>query len=483
MDPTRRTVLLGAAAPTLSSMGALSQPAGGPPVPARPAPTRPALGPGGFPAGFSWGVSASAPQTESAKGRGRSNWDDFAAQPGRIADGSDPSVNTRFEDRYEEDIGLLADAGLGVFCFSVSWPRLVPGGSGPPDPAGLDLYDRMVDAMLARGVQPWPLMQHWDVPSPLPGAWLNRDIAPRFAEHAAAVAQRLGDRVRNFVVFNEPATVAFIGHSIGIHPPGLRTAEAYVTAMHHQNLAQGLGFQAMRAVLPSSARLGTTLNIQPVRPATDSDADRESAAVLHDAWNLAFLDPLFGRPYPARFERHLAPLLRAGDLEVIAARPDFLGQNFYQVLHAAPAPDTGLGHAFGRPRPGLELTDMGWSITPDGLGESLRLFRDTYGNPDVVITEMGASFRDPPGADTAAVVEDPRRIAWLRAHLEATKQAIAEGCNVSGALAWTLTDNWEWAEGFGPTFGLVRVDRATLRRTPRRSLEWLGRCARANAVV
>ena len=466
---SRRSLMLGAATAAAGTL----------PVAAQPAPP----GPGGFPPGFAWGVSASAPQTESSDGAGRSIWDDFAAQPGRIADGSAPSVNNRFDTRFEEDVGLLAGAGLGHFCFSVNWARVMPNGTGAPDARALALYDRMVDAMLARGVTPWPLVQHWEVPSALPGAWMNRDIARHFADYSAHVARRLGDRVRDFVVFNEPATVAVIGHLAGIHAPGLRGEVPFATAMHHQNLAQGLGFRAMRAELPSSARLGTTLNIQPCRPATDSPADAEAALALGDLWNFGFLDPLFGRPYPARFDAVLAPLVRSGDMEVIAARPDFLGQNFYQVYRARAAPDAPFGTAFGPQPPELPRADNGWPITPDGLLEALRLFRDRYGNPDVVITEMGAAFHDPPGAADATVVDDPRRIAWLRAHLEVTRQAIAEGCRVTGAFAWTLTDNWEWAEGFRQTFGLVRVDRPSLRRTPRASLGWLGACARANAIV
>ncbi len=472
---TRRTLTLAAAASVAAATPAATQSSHSP-------------GPGGFPSGFAWGVSASAPQTESADGAGRSIWDDFAAQPGRIADGSTPAVNNRFDTHYEEDVALLAGAGLRNFCFSMNWARVMPDGTGTPDARALALYDRMVDAMLARGVTPWPLIQHWEVPAALPGAWMNRDIARHFADYAANVARRLGDRVRDFVVFNEPATVAVIGHLQGIHAPGLRGAVPFVTAMHHQNLAQGLGFQAMRAALPSTARLGTTLNIQPCRPATDSPADAEAALALGDLWNFGFLDPLYGRPYPARFDALLAPLLRPGDMEAIAARPDFLGQNFYQVYRARAAPDAPFGTAFGPQPPELPRTDNGWPITPDGLLEALRLFRDRYGNPEVVITEIGAAFRDPPlpegvGTENGSVVDDPRRIAWLRAHLEATRQAIAEGCRVTGAFAWTLTDNWEWAEGFRQTFGLVRVERPSLRRTPRTSLAWLGACARANAIV
>ncbi|MFC0410817.1 glycoside hydrolase family 1 protein [Roseomonas elaeocarpi] len=438
---------------------------------------------GGFPAGFRWGAAAAAPQIESAEGRGRSIWDDFAAQPGRIHDGSTPAVNNRAEARYAEDLDLMAGAGLNSYCVSVSWSRLFPEGRGPADAAGLDLYDRQVDAMLARGIEPWPLLAHWDVPSALEGGWLNRDVADRYAELAEAVGRRLGDRARHFVVLNEPATVAFIGHALAYHAPGLGSVDAFVAAMHHQNLAQGRGFQALRSVLPAGARLGTTLNIQPVHPQADTAADRAAAAALDDCWNRAFLDPLYGRPYPARFEAALAPLLRPGDMEIIAAKPDFLGENYYTSYRARPAPEVPFGATFAPPPDTLPRTDLGWAIEPEGLGTVLRMFREDYGNPEIVITEMGAAFRDGEEALRADPVEDDRRVDWLRAHLAQLQEAMRQGSPVSGAFVWTLTDNWEWAEGFVPTFGLVRVERDTLQRRPRRSLGWFGACARANRVV
>lgn len=435
-----------------------------------------------FPEGFTWGLAASAPQTEGSDGRGQSTWDLFAARPGAIKDGSDLRVGTGWDARYPEDLDLLSRAGFGAFRFSVAWPRVQPSGAGAASQAGLDLYDRMVDAMLARRVEPWPTLLHWDVPATLPRGWLDRDTAPRFAEYAALVGRRLGDRVRRFIVLNEPGVVAVLGHALGRHAPGLASHEAFAAAVHHQNLAQGLAIQALRGVLPTgSARLGTALSLQPCRPAAPGPEAAEAARAFDDAWNRAFLDPLYGRPYPGRFAQHLAPLIRQGDLEAIAARPDFLGVNYYSRMHLIPDPGSVLGATWGAAPAGTPVTGLGWPVEPDGLAELLRELRDRYGNPETVITENGACYPDP--APINGEVDDTPRIAFLRPHLHAAASAIAEGCRLRGYFGWTLTDNWEWAEGYTAAFGLVQVDRATLRRTPKRSLAWLGSCARLNAVI
>lgn len=435
-----------------------------------------------FPRGFTWGLAASAPQTESAAGRGRSIWDVFAAEPGRIKDGSRPDVCTAFDQRYPADLDLVAQAGFNAFRFSVAWPRVQPDGRGAASPVGLDLYDRMVDAMLSRRITPWVTLFHWDLPAALPGGWLERDTCARFADYAALVGRRLGDRARHFIMLNEPSVVAVLGHAYGGHAPGLHSREAWAAATHHQNLAQGLGFAALRAALPRPAAVGTTLALSPVHPADASPEAAAAARAMDDAWNRAFLDPLFGQPYPRSLDADMAKLLRPGDLAHIAARPDFLGVNYYARSHVKAAPGSVLGAASGPPPAGTPRTGIGWAIEPGGLVEELRGIRDSYGNPAVYITETGAAFPDPAPAPQG-IIPDPARVDFLRAYLGAAAQAAAEGCRLGGVFAWTLTDNWEWAEGYGPRFGLVQVDRATLRRTPRQSLGWLGRCARANRVV
>jgi beta-glucosidase len=435
----------------------------------------------GFPAGFVWGAAASAPQTEGSAGRGQSIWDVFAAQPGKIKDGSNLVIGTGFETRYPQDLDLAAQAGLNAFRFSIAWPRVQPTGSGPVNANGLGLYDRMVDAMLERRLEPWPTLFHWDLPAALPGGWLNRDTAYHLADYAVIVGRKLGDRVRAFMVLNEPGVVAILGHALGQHAPGLASREAFAAAMHHQNLAQGLAFAALRAALPPRTKLGSALSLQPVQPAQPGAAADEAARAWDDAWNRGFLDPLFGRPYPARFLPALEALVKPNDMGTIGARPDFLGVNYYSRMHMVPAPGSVLGATFGASPAGLGHTGLGWPIQPDGLLEQLRKLRDEYGNPDMLITENGASFADP--APSEGEVADPARIAFLRGHLLAAAQACREGCALRGYFSWTLTDNFEWAEGFGPKFGMIQVDRTTLARTPKQSLAWLGRCARANAVI
>ncbi len=430
-----------------------------------------------FPENFVWGIAASAPQTEGSAGRGRSIWDDFAAQPGRIKDGSDLSVGTGFETRYPADLDLAADAGLRAFRFSIAWPRVQPDGRGAVNQAGLDLYDRMVDAMLARGLEPFPTLFHWDLPSALPGGWTNRDTAPRLADYAAIVGRRLGDRIRRFSVLNEANVVAILGHALGMHAPGLAARASWAAAAHHQNLAQGLAMAALRSVLPVGAQVGTVIALQPVWPARPDAAHREAALVWDGAWNRVPLDPLFGRAYPAVFAADFAPLVMNGDMAAIAAHPDFLGVNYYSRMHIAPAANA-LGAGFGPAPEGTPLTGIGWPIEPAGLVDQLRELRDGYGNPPVYVTETGAAF-----IESGTPIADADRIAFLRGQLLAASQACREGCNLRGLFAWTLTDNFEWADGFTTKFGLVAVDRATLTRVPKESLAWFGSCARANAVA
>lgn len=434
-----------------------------------------------FPEGFVWGAAASAPQTESTIGRGVSIWDEFATQPGRIKDGSACGRGTEWDLRYQQDLDLLAQAGLKAFRFSLAWPRVQPDGHGVINTAGLDLYDRMIDAMLARGIEPWPTLFHWDLPAALPGGWLNRDTAYRFADYCTIVGRRLKDRIRHLVVLNEPSVVSVLGHALGKHAPGLTSMQAFIASMHHQNLAQGLGFQALRSVCPSSTRLGTTLTLQPVRPADSSPDSAEAARIWDDAWNLAFLNPLFGKPYPHRFMAKLAPLIQSQDMAILAARPDFLGVNYYSRSYMRSSSHNVLGATWGASPAGTPSTGMGWPVEPDGLVDMLARLRDECGNPEIYITENGASYPDPTPVE--GIIADPQRIAFLHDHLMAAHKAIRLGCNLKGYFGWTLTDNWEWAEGYEPLFGLVHVDRTTLQRTPKASLFWLGQCARTNRVI
>ncbi|MCY1274810.1 Beta-glucosidase A [compost metagenome] len=428
---------------------------------------------------FVWGVAASAAQTESRNGRGPSNWDALCEARGAVLDGSTNALCTGFEERYPADLALLADAGVQAFRFSIAWPRVQPDGPGPADAAGLAVYDRMVDAMLERGITPWPTLFHWDVPT-WAGDFRSRDICQRLADYAEIVACKLGDRVRQWIVLNEPNSVALRGYAAQVHAPALNSADAAYAAIHHQNLAQGLAFKALRATLPSGHRIGTTVNLQPVR-AEDDSAENQAAAHMVDAlWNRAFVDPLYGKGYPALIAERLAPFIHDGDMELIAVKPDFLGMNYYSRIYVRQVPGEVLGIAQGEAPQELPRTGY-FHVEPEGLSEMLlRLHRD-YAAPELYITETGFAMPDPPPRD--GVVEDSGRIAHLASYLKAAQVAQAQGVRLKGLFYWSATDNWEWAQGFAKRFGLIHVDRDTLARTPKRSLGYFADCIRHNAAL
>ncbi|MBR8292615.1 family 1 glycosylhydrolase [Burkholderia cenocepacia] len=427
---------------------------------------------------FVWGVAASAPQTESREGRGRSNWDVFAERAGTIADGSTNARCTEFEQRYPADIAWMAAAGIRAFRFSIAWPRVQPQGPGAPSDAGLATYDRMVDAMLARGIEPFPTLFHWDTPV-WAGDFRTRDIAYRLADYADRVTRRLGDRVKHWIVLNEPNSLALRGYGMGVHAPGLRSPEGVFAAMHHQNLAQGLAFQALRANL-RDARIGTTINLQPVRPAAARDEDRKAAGLVDVLWNRAFLDPLYGHGYPEPLAHSLAGLVRSGDMAIVAAKPDFLGMNYYSRIYVRANPSAPFGVEQAEPPADLPRTAY-FQVEPDGMTEMLlRVHRD-YGAPDIYITETGFALDDPAPHD--GVVDDGPRGDYLSRYLRAAHDAYRQGVRLKGLFYWAATDNWEWGQGFSKRFGLVHVDLDTQVRTPKRSLAYYSRCIAQNAVA
>ncbi|MFF3327662.1 GH1 family beta-glucosidase [Streptomyces sp. NPDC002889] len=431
-----------------------------------------------FPPGFLWGASASAFQTEGAadaEGKGPSGWDAFAAR-GRIKDGADASRGTGFHERYREDVDLLAGLGADAFRFSISWPRVVPGGSGPVNRRGLDFYDRLVDELCAHGITPAPTLYHWDTPLPLDeaGGWLQRDTAARFAEYAAVVAERLADRVPMWITINEPAEVTLLGYALGEHAPGKQLLFDALPAAHHQLLAHGLAVQALRAA--GADNIGLAVSHSPVRTAGTSEEDRFGAELYDTVTNWMFADPILTGAYPDENFAALMPGPVADDLTVISAPLDWYGVNYYQpMLVGAPAKDAlddfaGIGMPaelpFGlRKLESEERTDFDWSVVPDGLRELLVLLKERFGDrlPPIHITENGCSYDG---------IDDQRRIAFLDGHLRALHRAIDAGVDVRGYFTWSLTDNIEWVEGASQRFGLVHVDYDTLRRTPKASYAW-----------
>jgi beta-glucosidase len=446
----------------------------------------------GFPAGFLWGAAVSAFQTEGsldADGRGRSIWETFAARPGAVEGGGDGSRACDSYRRWREDIELIAELGLNSFRFSVSWPRIVPDGRGRVEGRGLDHYERFVDALLARGVTPVLTLNHWDMPEALmpDGGWAGRSTVDAFTEFASAVAGRLGDRVPWWITQNEPWILALLGFQLGLHAPGRRDLRASVAASHHILLAHGTGADAIHDAAPA-ARVGCALSLFPCEPAGDDPADRAAAWGSDGYVNRWYLDPLLGKGYPTDMWTHyeratgggLEEVIEPGDLERIGGRSDFLGVNYYsrRVLAAA-EPDPFPWRVVAPPAGGAR-TDIGDEVAPDSLRELLlRLHRDYPGVP-LMITENGAAYGDAPTHD--GLVHDQRRIEFLLAHLRAVGEAIERGAPVVGYHHWSLLDNFEWALGYRPRFGLVHVDYPTGRRTVKDSGRVYAEIARTNRL-
>ncbi|MCX5081617.1 GH1 family beta-glucosidase [Streptomyces sp. NPDC056121] len=430
-----------------------------------------------FPHDFLWGVSTSAHQIEGATdARLPSVWDAFTAQPGRVKDGSTAAVACDHYHRYGEDVELIAGLGVGAYRFSVSWPRVM-------SPGGLDFYDRLVDALCAAGVQPVPTLFHWDTPLSVEeaGGWLKRDTASLFADYAAQVADRIGDRVRKWITLNEPAEHTLLGHALGQHAPGRQLLFDALPVAHHQLLAHGLAVRALRAA--GATDIGIANSHGPTWPASDDPADREAADFYDVLLNRLFADPLLLGAYPEGIG-DLMPGDVDADLKVIAEPVDWYGINFYQPTKVGAPLTSGEATEFSgltlppelpfspREIEGYPVTDFGWPVVPEALTELLLAFRDRYGDrlPPLVITENGCSYEG---------VDDQERIAYLGGHLRALHRALEAGVDVRGYFVWSLMDNFEWAEGYARRFGLVHVDYATLERTPKASYHWLRDVLRA----
>jgi beta-glucosidase len=432
-----------------------------------------------FPSTFVWGVSTSAYQVEGGAevgGKGPSIWDEFVRRPGAIAGGATGDVAIDHLARLDDDVALLADLGVRAYRFSVSWPRWFPEGAGRASAAGRDAYDRLVDRLLDAGLAPWVCLYHWDLPAALQrrGGWADRDTVDRFVDYAGAVLAVLGDRVDHVAVLNEPNVHAVLGHLLGVHAPGLADVGAYAGAVHHQHLATARTLDRLRAD-GVRAPLGTILNLQPVVAARDTSADRAAADLLDAVWNGHALEPWTRGRYPESTEAMMAGVVRDGDLDALRRPLDWLGLNLYSRHRVQADPASIVGLRLAGPARGVPTTSVGWEVVPEALHEQLlRLHRDLPGVP-LYVTENGAAFEDVPGGDGR--VDDRARVRYLHDHVGEVARARAAGVDVCGYFAWTMWDNFEWAEGYAATFGLVHVDRATLARTPKRSFDWYRRLA------
>jgi beta-glucosidase len=427
----------------------------------------------GFPRDFVWGVAASAYQIEGASvtdGRLPSVWDTFCRRPQAIADGSTGDEACDHFHRWREDLALLTDLGVDAYRLSISWPRVVDA-SGAPNTAGLDFYDRLLDALAEAGVTPVVNLFHWDLPQWLQnrGGWRRRDIADRFADYATTVATRLGDRVGVWAAINEMFEHFVLGHVVGEHAPGLRLplAEAGVVA-HHLLLAHGSAVNALRAA--GSTPIMAINSYAPARPVSDSAADVAAAAFYDTMQNRLFTDALLLGRYPEEALPLVEPAIKDGDLAVIASPVDLWGVNYYTV-NAVRAIDGEIPLEVVVPA-GSAVTAFGWAIVPEGLTEVLLRLRERYGDrlPPLVVSENGCAVDDV--VDPDGRCDDPDRVSFLAAHLDAVRAAMDAGVDVRGFYVWSLLDNFEWAAGYTKRFGLVHVDYATQRRTPKASFGW-----------
>jgi beta-glucosidase len=435
-----------------------------------------------LPPGFRFGASTAAYQIEGAAaedGKGPSIWDTFSHEPDRIADGSTGDVACDHYHRLEEDLDLMQRLGIGGYRFSIAWPRIQPTGSGHPSPAGLDFYERLVDGLLERDVQPMATLYHWDLPQALEdaGGWLNRDTVERFAEYAALLGERFSDRVEHWIPVNEPNVVTVYGYGTGVHAPGKHLMFEALPVAHHLLLAHGRAAIALRAAGASS--VGCANNHAPIWPASDDEADVGASKLFDALWNGMFSEPmLFGR-YPADLAPLVEPVVQAGDLATIRQPLDFYGVNYHEPLRIAAA-DEDAPMPFERMEVlGYPTTDFDWPVVPDALREWLITLRARYraALPPIIITESGCSYATAP--DAAGVVDDQARIDYLDAHLRAVAVAVRAGVDVRGYYTWSLMDNFAWAEGYTQRFGLVYVDYDTLERTPKRSFDWYAETIKA----
>lgn len=445
-----------------------------------------------FPLGFVWGAATSAYQIEGAAhalGKGESIWDRFVRIPGAIAEGSTGDVAIDHLSRRRRDVSLMARLGLGAYRFSVAWTRVLPAGHGAVNQRGLDVYDRLIDDLLAAGIEPWPTLYHWDLPQALEdrGGWPSRETVGAFAEFADVVSRRLGDRVSRWITVNEPWEIGFMGYGLGQFAPGRRDLGDALAAIHTVLLAHGQGVAVLRANRPD-ARVGVAVDLVACYPDTDSPDDAAAAVRMDGHFNRWFLDPLAGRGYPedmvARYGA-AAPDVRPGDLELIATPIEFFGLNYYYSNWIREAKGTtvierALGAEVAGPHT-PNCTGLGWAVHADGFEESLGRIAAMDRWPEIVVTECGAAYPDRATADGR--IDDVDRLRYHELYLEATRRSIGRGAPVTGYFAWSLFDNFEWSQGYGPRFGLVKVDYATQRRTIKASGDWYRRVIAANALV
>ncbi|HEX5723878.1 MAG TPA: GH1 family beta-glucosidase, partial [Longimicrobiaceae bacterium] len=387
--------------------------------------------------------------------------------------------------RWADDVALMAGLGLNAYRFSLAWTRVLPEGTGRPNPVGLAFYDRLVDALLARGIEPLATLYHWDFPAALDdrGGWLNPDSADWFAAYASTVFRVLGDRVRLWATLNEPWVVMDAGFLNGEHAPGHRSVYEAPRVTHNLLRAHAAAVRAYRA--EGKHRIGLVVNLEPKHPATASPVDLAATARADAYMNRQYLDPVFLGRYPEELREIFGeawPDFPARDLDLVREPIDFLGINYYKrgvTRHDPAAPPL---FTAGVRQPRHVHTELGWEVYPPALEEVLVWVKERYGEVPLYVTENGAAFYDPPVAE-GGEVDDPLRVDYYREHLRAVHRAIRRGVDVRGYFAWSLLDNFEWSEGYSKRFGIVHVDFETQRRTPKRSAAFYAEVIRTHGAA
>lgn len=423
-----------------------------------------------FPNDFLWGAATSSYQIEGSPlsdGAGPSNWHLFSQQPGRIAGGDTGDVACDHYQRWREDIGYMQKLGLNAYRFSLAWNRIQPEGTGAINEHGLDFYERLVDGLLAAGIEPVPTLYHWDLPAKLDeqGGWANRDSADWFADYAEIVWRRLADRVGRWTTLNEPWVIVDAGYVHGVHAPGKQDLSLAPPASHNLLRAHGEAVRRYRSL--SDGQIGIVVNIEPKDAASDTPEDLHATRLAEAYMNRQYLDPLLRGSYPTEMPEIFGenwPRFDDEDFSLIAQPLDFIGLNYYTrsvnraETQASPVPAAQVR------QPGAEYTELGWEVRAESLLQTLVWMKQRYGNPAIYITENGAAFDDP-APDSDGRVRDDRRAAYLLEHLRASREAIAQGVDLRGYFVWSLLDNLEWACGFSKRMGLIRVNFETQERT------------------
>ena len=452
-----------------------------------------------FPHNFLWGAATAAYQVEGAAsedGRGLSIWDTFSHTPGKTDNGDTGDVACDMYHRYPADVALMKGLGIKAFRLSISWSRLFPNGDEVREERGFAFYDNLINELLSQGITPYITLYHWDLPQALEdkGGWRSRETVAAFGKYAAAVAEHFGDRVKHFAPINEPWCVAWLGHGLGVHAPGISDRPTAFKVAHHTVIAHATAVNAMRAVR-SDLKIGPVLN-QANYPADDpSDPNQAHASAILDAvQNRWWMDAIFYGKYPQilvdEFGEEFLDAILPGDMELAQTKNDWLGINYYFDTRVG-ASDSAKTVEFDNSAflgltidstPKGDLTDMGWPITPDGLTNMLVRWQKEFGSrlPQIFITENGCAYPD--GPDEAGKINDLRRISYLDKHLNALLDAIGQGVDVGGYFQWSLLDNFEWSLGYQKRFGIVFVDYESQKRTPKESAYWYSNVIKDNSL-